>query len=417
VSVSGCLTNVYIDTGNFYVGLSLTTNAENMVVVTNVAADGTFAFSHTIMTNSSLYLRLMHFDDVNTNAMWDSNELYGYNSMDRSKGHTFYLVQEARDYDNDNMPDFWEVSQNFNWTNRLDCVGDADSDGFYNVLEYWMKTDPYSANNSSNTAILNAIAAVDEKLVGRTPSTAWTIFSLRNHAATNYVRNTNCWAYSYDLTCHSPWNSTRSVYDTGTLISPRHVLFAEHWGNGVTNGTVMRFVDQQNNVIERTLVAKIPHPLYNSSAIYPDLSVGLLDSDVPTNQISFAYVLPDNYTNYLSRGTRLPALALNQFHKATVCDIKDISGREPNGRIYTKIQPPIDITRNGFYTPIIDGDSGNPLFVFLSGKTVLLTVWTHASDGTSVTAFKEDINEMMTALGGGYQLTEINLSEFRALDE
>ncbi|MDR0993589.1 MAG: hypothetical protein LBN38_03350, partial [Verrucomicrobiota bacterium] len=142
-----------------------------------------------------------------------------------------------------------------------------------------------------------------------------------------------------------------------------------------------------------------------------------LDSDVPTNQIAFAHVLPDNYTNYLSRGTRLPALALNQFHKATVCDIMDISWRKPNGRIYTQIHWPIDITRKEFYTGLEGGDSGYPLFVFLSGKTVLLTVWSSAYFGTSVTAFKEDINEMMTALGGGYQLTEINLSEFRALDE
>jgi hypothetical protein len=37
--------------------------------------------------------------------------------------------------------------------------------------------------------------------------------------------------------------------------------------------------------------------------------------------------------------------------------------------------------------------------------------------GPSLTALKQDINAMMSELGGGYQLTEVDLSGFRALDE
>lgn len=420
VSVSGILTNIYIDSGNYYVGLSLSTNAANMVAVTNVAIDGTFAFSHIIMTNISSILYLMHFDDVNTNGMWDTNELYGHNATNRSKGHTFYWIPEARDYDNDDMPDFWEVRKSFNWTNQVDCVADADADGFYNVLECWMKTDPYSVNISSNTAIRNAIAAVDEKLAGLTPSTALPIFSVQNHAATNYVWNTNCWAYSYDLTCYSPWNTTDTNapwFRPGTLISPRHVIFAAHYA--ASSNKTIRFVDRQNNVVVRQIIKVVKHPAYPvpGDYLYPDLAVGLLDSDVPTNQISFARVLSDTHTNYLSRGTRLPALALNQFHKASVCDIKEIAGRHSDGTIRTIVQMPIDNSRKGFYTGIVGGDSGNPAFVFLSGKPVLLTVWSYPDAGTSVTSLKQDINDMMSELGGGYQLTEIDLSGFRSLDE
>ena len=34
--------------------------------------------------------------------------------------------------------------------------------------------------------------------------------------------------------------------------------------------------------------------------------------DVSTNQISFAKVLPDDYTEYLRNGRRLPAIRLDQ---------------------------------------------------------------------------------------------------------
>ncbi len=418
VSVSGILTNVYLDTGNFHVGLSLTTNAASMVAFTNVATDGTFDFSHVIMTNASSILYIMHYDDVNTNGMWDTTELYGWNATNRSKGHTIYWTLDARDYDNDDMPDFWEARKSFNWTNTADCVADADSDGFYNVLECWMKTDPYSVNNSSNTAIRNAIAAVDDKLAGLSPSAALPIFSIQNHSTTNYVRNTNCWAYPYDITCNSPWNSAGGVYYTGTLISPRHVIFAAHF-DYVTNGTIMRFVDRQNNVVERSIVATMRHPSFpgTNDFYYPDICVGLLNSDVPTNQISCAKVLPDTFSDYLSKGTRIPALSMNQFHKAYVFDVRDISRSYPDNSIRTITRRPVDSARQSFYTGLQGGDSGNPLLMFISGETVLLTVWSYGDGtGTSVSALKSDINDIMDDLGGGYHLQEINLSGYRSLE-
>jgi len=65
----------------------------------------------------------------------------------------------------------------------------------------------------------------------------------------------------------------------------------------------------------------------------------------------------------------------------------------------------------------MNGDSGNPMFIIVNDQPVLLTVWTSGGPGrgTSVTAFKDDINGMMNDLGGGYQLEEIDLSGFNVL--
>ena len=57
------------------------------------------------------------------------------------------------------------------------------------------------------------------------------------------------------------------------------------------------------------------------------------------------------------------------------------------------------------------------IILILDGEPVLLTVWTWGGigSGTSITAFKQDINDMMNLLGGGYQLTEFDLSGYKKL--
>ncbi|MEN9841224.1 MAG: hypothetical protein RL376_1024, partial [Verrucomicrobiota bacterium] len=67
-----------------------------------------------------------------------------------------------------------------------------------------------------------------------------------------------------------------------------------------------------------------------------------------------------------------------------------------------------------FYEEKIGGDSGNPAFLIINGQLVLLTCWTYGGggSGTSVHNQKAAINTLMTTLGGGYQLTPVDLSAF-----
>ena len=421
VSIYGCLTNLFVASGRYYVGIALTTNVNDILALTDVSSNASFEMSCVQMNNTNRVVYVYHFDDVNTNGIWDSNELYGFRYLART-GAIHQVVLYPLDNDSDGMPDFWEERVGMSYTNKYDAAEDVDGDDVYNIHEYWFGSDPWiSDNTSTGTAVREAISSVDSQLVGRTPSVALPIFTIQNHGSTNYVRNTNCWAYTYDLTCNSPWNSAGGIYYTGTLISPRHVLFAAHWDD-VTNGTVMRFVDQQNNVVERKIVAKKRHPLYKP--YYPDISVGLLNSDVPTNQISYAKVMPDDYGEYLHTGNRLPALWLNQWHRAQVGDVINIVNVNPSNEKHCTLTEPQDATRHLYYqNPLGElgptgGDSGNPVFLLLSGEPILLTVWTHgypSDSGTAISSFKQDINNLMQELGGGYQLTEYDMSGFRKI--
>jgi len=346
---------------------------------------------------------------------------------DKAELYQFETDPHNADSDADSIPDGWEVSGEMNPFDASDAALDPDNDKLYNLHEYWIDSDPQIAETNSY-AIADAMQAVDNNITGLVPAASLNIFTTQDHSATNYLRNTNCWTATYDLTCCSPWNSYSDASGTGknragTLISPRHVLLAAHYDQITTNDT-LRFVDLNNNVVERRLIATKRHPDfpldYPDSPAYPDFTVGLLESDLPTNLISFAKVLPDDYHDYIGSGRFLPALCLDQQEKALIADLVDIAETnliEGVDQILTVFDYPADTNRLNYSEEIINGDSGNPAFLILNQQLVLLSVWTYgdAGAGTSVTAFKDDLNQLMTDLGGGYQLTEIDLSKFSSL--
>lgn len=284
----------------------------------------------------------------------------------------------------------------------LTCTAEIFSDGFEaGNLSAWAPL--------SSSASVDATQAVDSRIEHRNAATSKAIFLTQDHDATPpvYVRNFDNWAQDLDLTPMSPWNSSLGHRLAGTLISPRHIIFAAHYL--IPIGTTVRFVDGQNNVVDRVMVDRRVHPDYSGSTLFPDLAVGILDSDVPES-ISFVKVLPDDWQQYIAGEGRLPALCLDQEEKAIVADF-----RYPpftNGRVLFSF--PDDPKRLEFSESLIGGDSGNPALLILNDELVLVTVWTFggAGGGTSVFAHKDDINAMMSDLGTDYQLTEIDMSVY-----
>ena len=254
------------------------------------------------------------------------------------------------------------------------------------------------------------------------------IYASVDHAATNYVRNTHCWAHGFDLTGIAAYNSfgwemstnsccpwEKATRRGGTLISPRHVVFANHYTP--PNGTELRFVANDNTVVARVLS--------NSVQIgSTDLRIGVLDSDVPTNLITFARVLPSSFTNYFPNSlipgssTPIPVLGLNQDENALGSDTPMATFCAQAWSAFIWFMAPADATRSRFYEDKISGDSGQPAFIILNGQLVLLTVWTSGGGGAGyfVTEYLSQINSVMAALGGGYSLTPVDLSPFAFSD-
>lgn len=260
---------------------------------------------------------------------------------------------------------------------------------------------------------LTLIATIDNAIAGQVPSTHKPIYSSQDHSTPAYTRNVSFWAHNYAsaMTAISPWNSSGATQKAGVLVSPRHVLFAQHYTPSVSS--TIRFVTTGNVVVTRTITAI--ENLTTRESYYPDISVGLLDSDVP-GTIEFARVLPDNFRDYLPSLTspRLPVLVTNQDEEGLVMDMYEMPASITAPRSLLYLQNPTDATRQSFSELLVSGDSGAPFCWFIDSKLVLLGMATYANygSGTSIVPFKSEIDAAMTSLGGGYTLTDIDLSSY-----
>jgi hypothetical protein len=251
----------------------------------------------------------------------------------------------------------------------------------------------------------NCADAIDTRIAGKTPSVAKPMFSTANHATATYVRNTDCWAADLDLTCIGAAANYFGSFDgrfAGALVSPRHLVGHVHslGANGM-NGLTVRFVTADNVTVTRTLSS-------SQQIGSTDIRVYVLDSDVP-GTIGFAKVLPATWADYLpGLAYGLPCLAVDQVKNALVAEWKSGAPADVNCDF------PHNATRLSFNEKIIPGDSGSPLFAIIDDELVLLTTWKYgyAGSGPAIHANIAAINSAMTSLGGGYQLTQADLSSF-----
>jgi len=268
-----------------------------------------------------------------------------------------------------------------------------------------------------NTTRFVATTAVDSRIANKSPSTALSIFSTQNASTSSFIRNTNCWAYDIDLTCFSPWNSNGSNQQAGTLITPRHIVYAKHFEYGI--GTRVWFITKTNQIVSRTLVAK-----YDTvPPDYDDICIGALDSDVPSS-ISYCKFLPyslsANIPNkyFADSLEQIPVIRTNQFKEAMVGDLSFFSYSPYYA--YSICQTPVLPQRISFYKDVIGGDSGSPCFIIINNEPVILTLWHFGGSGygPNYTALQSGINDGLSALDiqtgtyTGYRVTNISLSGF-----
>jgi hypothetical protein len=240
--------------------------------------------------------------------------------------------------------------------------------------------------------------AVLDSLINAGGQTA--LFSEKNNQTNTYARNAACWASSLDWSGVSPTNSAEAFKRGGTLISPRHLVWANHFN--IPNGTTLTFVNNANEVFTKTVI--------NSLRIgATDIRVGVLNSDVDQS-VTYYAVLPADYRDYLVSVllTYLPLITTDQEQKALCRELINVgaSGQSWAHRA-AQTGNRADYTEN-----LVVGDSGQPLFMLINGQLVLLGSHYSAGAVPQLANYTTEINAAMTTLGGGYQLTTADLSAF-----
>lgn len=247
------------------------------------------------------------------------------------------------------------------------------------------------------------IDGIDSRIAGFStlPSSFRSLWLKRGNGSGGWQYNTttlwsNQGAHALDFSGASPWNSAMGYNGAGTLISPRHLLFATHYTPA--NGSVIVFVDHDHQVVTRTLVE---HLRIGST----DITIGVLDADVPNSIAYYPLVSYADFQRHLG-DMRIPIIRVNQSDTLFIQDLSAVT----SGSIATT-------SSSGSRAPyttsgMVSGDSGNPNFAVVGDQLILLGTHYTPNSFPNTGNYIAEINAAMTSLGGAYQVTQFDLSVY-----
>jgi hypothetical protein len=249
-------------------------------------------------------------------------------------------------------------------------------------------------------------------------------FIIQNDRDGYYKKNPFFWGRNYDFSGITVQVSTSDSITlrtkTGTLVTKRHMVHVSHAGYTPSIGTVVKFVDNNNVIHERTVIDRVS---FNDK----DFGATLLNEDVPEN-IKTYKLLPSNYLEYFPRINRDAYFILKDGTEKSVnngvfsnlLSIKFDQDKSANISLVKFITTSIwtsgdwPIIYNG-HVEINDttfiGDSGSPRFFSINNDLVLYGLAESYSLDTFFT--KDFVSNRISSINPmGYETKEVDLSIF-----
>ena len=205
------------------------------------------------------------------------------------------------------------------------------------------------------------------------------LFSGFTASPLSFIRNAASWVRVFNWTGVAAGINGLGGVGGGTLISRRHVLFANH----------VPYPDRPFDIFfankdSRTFTYKVTNIQQVGDT---DIAIGTLDRDADPS-LNVYRVLPDSWAQYIIKKTEnfnsmgvidiryafvLPVLYTGQDKKVSTGDVVSIS----LGIAAVNI-PAFEVAR-AFGDGVRGGDSGNPIFAMLGDELVLLGAWYRGS--------------------------------------
>lgn len=235
-----------------------------------------------------------------------------------------------------------------------------------------------------------------------------TIYSTIANQNQGYVKNSDCWCSTIDLTCVPTGQYADPAFfdqPRGCLITSKHVVTANHVG--ITTGSNVVFVGSNGTTYLREVTAQ-------NNTIGNDALLLRLASDLPA-QVSPAKLLPADFEDYLVADDytqKIPTIVVDKQMKALAYGFYDVHqyGGEPFESILAS-----QYTTGQFATfseSLVSGDSGSPLFFIINGEAVLASCAESVFAGPALHQRITQINSILNAWDSGYAVETVDLTEF-----
>lgn len=231
-------------------------------------------------------------------------------------------------------------------------------------------------------------------LATQAPLSANSVFS--NYKSRNVSLWSNGWTRRIDLTGVS-WSQKQS----GTAITPRHIVFAAHYK--MKTGSVIRFHDRDGQPHRRTVQDLISFRNRDDAA-RADIAVALLDEPLPSGVKSYRLLPPRN--DYGQTLPGCPVLVTEQKRRVFIHQVN----RQVGSSIFFHQHPDFPAS---LYKYLVMGDSGNPSFLLVGGEPVLIQ--THTGGGSGAGPFYSEpsifaaLQAAVAKLDPSYQIRTVPL--------
>ena len=213
------------------------------------------------------------------------------------------------------------------------------------------------------------------------------LFSGFTASPIGWIRNAASWVRAFNWTGVAAGINGLGGVGGGTLITRKHVLFAQHVPYPERPFDIF-FVNKDS----RTFACKVTAIQQVAGT---DIAIGTLDRDADPS-LNVYRVLPDNWLQYIANkaesynvmgmtGTSyalvLPVLYVNQDKKVSTADVFGIMAGA------ARVGVPAFEPARSFGEGVRGGDSGNPIFAMLGDELVLLGAWQQGKSGDQIGAF------------------------------